>query len=116
MTRLSHVRGLAWHGRRHRFPARARACDADAGHNGSARIEAALDYLHGRVLLTGEVVANDVAYRDGFDVGRVVVGDASRQTGAGRDHEFMTDAAAYPEIEQAMGSALMRCVFPEAKC
>lgn len=142
---------------------------ADAGDDGSARIEAALDHLHGRVLLTGEVVANDVAYRAGFDVGRVVVGDASRQLVLGVYNEFMTvdqgdtrlatfpdliaamdpasgdplavaemmpgtavllmaashrhlplgagvfDAAAYPEIEAAMGTALMRYVFPEAE-
>jgi DUF917 family protein len=46
----------------------------------------AVDFLKGRVLVQAEVSENSVAYRDGFDVGTVRVGDVT----LGVYNEFMT--------------------------
>ncbi len=45
----------------------------DAGSSGDAVIEAILRQTRGRILVQGEVLANSVAYKDGFDVGQVTV-------------------------------------------
>jgi DUF917 family protein len=134
----------------------------DAGDSGGARIAAALACLDGQVLVRGKVASNDVIYRDGFDIGRVVVREGPRELTLGVYNEFMAvdeagrrlatfpdliacldpdsgdplaiaellpetevilmiashqkiplgagvfDAAAYPEIEQAMNIELLR--------
>ncbi|MBA2933543.1 DUF917 family protein [Sphingomonas sp. CGMCC 1.13654] len=57
---------------------------------GIGRIEAATRFLSGENLLTGTVTANDVAYRDGFDVGYVTVSHGTRSVRLGVFNEFMT--------------------------
>ena len=50
------------------------------------KLQGAVDYLKGSVLVEGTVAENDVAYRDGFDVGRIKVGDVT----LGVYNEYMT--------------------------
>lgn len=57
---------------------------------GASRIKAAADFMKGDVLVTGTVIKNDVAYRDGFDVGEVHVSDGTRTIRLGVFNEFMT--------------------------
>ena len=57
---------------------------------GMARIEAAVRHLQGSVLAVGEVTANTVAYRDGFDVGHVTVRDGNGELALGVYNELMT--------------------------
>jgi uncharacterized protein len=40
-------------------------------------LKGAVDYLKGSVLVEGTVAENDVVYRDGFDVGRIRIGDVT---------------------------------------
>ncbi len=56
---------------------------------GAARIRAASEFLHGETH-TGEVASNDVAYRDGFDVGRVSIRTPRGLLVLGVYNEFMT--------------------------
>ncbi|HET7672157.1 MAG TPA: DUF917 family protein [Burkholderiales bacterium] len=51
-----------------------------------ARVAAAADFLKGSVLVEGEVAENSVAYREGFDIGAMRVGDVT----LGVYNEFMT--------------------------
>ncbi|MDH7809617.1 MULTISPECIES: DUF917 family protein [unclassified Rhizobium] len=57
---------------------------------GSARIRAAADFMKGDVLVTGTVLENSVVYRNGFDVGRLVISDGAREIVLGIYNEFMT--------------------------
>lgn len=57
---------------------------------GSLRVDAAVRKLNGRILCEGTVVDNDVGYRDGFDVGTVMVRDGARTVALGVYNEFMT--------------------------
>lgn len=57
---------------------------------GPARTAAAAAFMGGEVLITGEVAENTVAYRDGFDVGRLVVSDGATEVVLGVYNEFMT--------------------------
>jgi DUF917 family protein len=111
---------------------------AGAGSSGARRIEAALACLNGEVLMEGEIASNDVAYHNGFDVGRVVVrqarqrdiggGDAGREVSLGVYNEFMTvdevfvdeaasvQAAAAPDVaveRLATFPDLIACMDPE---
>jgi DUF917 family protein len=54
------------------------------------RIEAIVEFLHGELLLEGEVVENTVAYSGGFDVGRMRVRAARREAMLGIYNEYMT--------------------------
>lgn len=72
---------------------------------GVARVDAAVAHLDGDLLDVGSVYANDVAYRDGFDVGSIVVQGASQRLILGVYNEYMTvvDAdgrrlAAFPDL------------------
>ena len=44
---------------------------------GAARVKAAVDYLGGEVIVSGEVLWNTVEYRDGCDTGTIRVGDVT---------------------------------------
>lgn len=59
------------------------------GASGPSRIRAAADYLKGETH-SGEVVANEVAYRNGFDVGRVSVRCVRGMLVLGVYNELMT--------------------------
>ncbi len=63
--------------------------DAMLAASGPARIRAASEFLKGETL-SGEVTANDAAYRDGFDIGRVSVRTARGLLVLGVYNEFMT--------------------------
>lgn len=75
-----------------------------------ARIDAALRFSKGRLLAEGSVVANSVAYGEGFDVGSVTVRCAStgRQVSLGVCNEFMLAdidgkrVATFPDLLAAM--------------
>ncbi len=56
----------------------------------SARVDAVVRHLRAEVLCEGDVVSNDVVYRDGFDVGTVTVRDSRRTITLGVYNEFMT--------------------------
>jgi DUF917 family protein len=56
----------------------------------SARAGAIAEFLKGDVLVVGDVVDNDVAYADGFDVGRITVRGPSGKFVLGVYNEFMT--------------------------
>lgn len=58
--------------------------------SGGAKLEAALGFSKGRVLALGNVVGNTVAYKDGFDVGNVVVRGSSGEVSFGVCNEFMS--------------------------
>jgi hypothetical protein len=81
-----------------------------ASASGNARVEAALAYTRGRLLAEGEVVANTVSYREGFDVGAVTVRCATRREDVtlGVCNEFMTAEAGgeriatFPDLIAAM--------------
>jgi DUF917 family protein len=78
---------------------------------GNGRVATAAAHLHGRVLCEGEVLGNDVAYREGFDVGRVLVKDGARQLALGVFNEFMTAErdgerlAAFPDLIASLDPA-----------
>ncbi|WP_131120164.1 DUF917 family protein [Lichenihabitans psoromatis] len=57
---------------------------------GYARVAAAAKFMGGETLITGTVTENSVGYRDGFDVGRLVVSDETSQLTIGVFNEFMT--------------------------
>lgn len=57
---------------------------------GSARIRAAAEFMKGDLLITGTVRENSVVYQNGFDLGRVVVSDGTREVVLGVYNEFMT--------------------------
>lgn len=57
---------------------------------GIERIRAAAVFVQGEVVLIGQVTQNGVAYRDGFDVGRIVVSGSARSVALGVYNEFMT--------------------------
>jgi len=63
--------------------------DAMLAASGAARVNAASDFLKGETF-GGEVAANDVAYRDGFDVGRVSIRTPRGLLVLGVCNEFMT--------------------------
>jgi uncharacterized protein len=96
-----------------------------AGPSGQARVEAALRFTKGRLLASGRVVANTVAYRDGFDVGTVTVRSASSgsEVKLGVCNEFMMAEvdgqriATFPDLMAAMdphtGEALAISELPE---
>jgi len=65
--------------------------DALLAAHGAARIEAAAAFLKGAIH-AGEVLANDVVYRAGFDVGRVSMRTARGLLVLGVYNEFMTAA------------------------
>ena len=81
-----------------------------AGPSGLARMDAALQFTRGRMLATGRVVSNTVAYREGFDVGTVTVRSDStqREIRLGVCNEFMlaeSDGeriATFPDLMAAM--------------
>lgn len=97
----------------------------DAGATGAAKVEAALRFTKGRVLAEGQVVANTVAYSEGFDVGTVTL----RGTAGGSDvvlgvcNEFMMAQAqgqriaTFPDLIAAMdprtGEVLAISELPE---
>jgi len=58
--------------------------------NGSDRIRATTEFLHGEVLVSGEVVSNTVKYGNGFDLGQMVVRGNGREVRLGVLNEFMT--------------------------
>jgi len=58
--------------------------------SGAERIRAAADFMKGVVLVTGTVRENNVVYQDGFDVGRMVISDGTREIVLGVYNEFMT--------------------------
>jgi DUF917 family protein len=96
-----------------------------AGPSGQAKAEAALQFTRGRLLVSGRVVANTVAYREGFDVGTVTVrGDSGgSEITLGVCNEFMmADAggkriATFPDLMAAMdprsGEVLAISELPE---
>jgi len=96
-----------------------------AGPSGLAKMEAALQFTRGRMLVTGRVVSNTVAYREGFDVGTVTVrGDpGDRQIELGVCNEFMMAeadgerVATFPDLMAAMdpqtGEVLAISELPE---
>lgn len=57
---------------------------------GPARIAAAARAMSGEVLVTGTVTENSVAYRDGFDIGRLVVESDGARVELGVFNEYMT--------------------------
>ena len=57
---------------------------------GPARMRATADFVKGDILVTGKVVANDVAYSAGFDVGHITVKDGMSNIVLGVFNEFMT--------------------------
>ena len=57
---------------------------------GPACIMAAGEFMGGATLVTGTVTENTVRYRDGFDVGRLVVSSGETQLTLGVFNEFMT--------------------------
>jgi DUF917 family protein len=61
-----------------------------AGRSGGARLEAAIAFTRGRMLAIGEVVANTVAYKEGFDVGHIVVRGGGGDLVLGVYNEFMS--------------------------
>jgi len=63
--------------------------DAMLAASGAARVQAASDFLEG-VTYSGEVSANDVAYREGFEVGKVSVRTPRGLLVLGVYNEFMT--------------------------
>lgn len=63
--------------------------DAMLAKSGTAQIDAAAEYLNGSSY-SGEVVANDVAYRDGFDVGKLSIRTPRGVLVLGVYNEFMT--------------------------
>nr|WP_256436248.1 DUF917 family protein [Ensifer sp. ENS05] len=74
---------------------------------GADRVAAAANFMGGEVLVSGTVTENSVAYGNGFDVGRIVVSDGTREVVLGVYNEFMTAdlngrrAATFPDM---MGS------------
>jgi DUF917 family protein len=56
---------------------------------GARRVAATADFLKGEVI-TGTIVANDVAYSAGFDVGRIIVRGGDSVITLGIYNEFMT--------------------------
>lgn len=71
---------------------------------GPDRVRATIDFLGGELLVEGEVVANDVTYGGGFDLGRMVVRGAKGEATLGVYNEFMTAdmdgsrAATFPDM------------------
>jgi uncharacterized protein len=71
---------------------------------GPDRVRATIDFLGGELLVEGEVVANDVTYGGGFDLGRMVVRGANGEATLGVYNEFMTAdiggkrAATFPDM------------------
>src|SRR5688572_16193891 len=57
---------------------------------GTSRIEAAAAFLRGEVLVVGEVTNNTVTYREGFDIGQVVVRNGGPELALGVYNELMT--------------------------
>ncbi|WP_426437015.1 DUF917 family protein [Bradyrhizobium genosp. P] len=57
--------------------------------SGAQRVRATADFIKGEVLVVGKVVANDVAYTAGFDVGRITVRDDAGEVTLGVFNEFM---------------------------
>lgn len=57
---------------------------------GAPRIVAAAAHMRGEVLVTGTVIENSVTYANGFDCGRMVVSDGTREVSLGVFNEFMT--------------------------
>jgi DUF917 family protein len=90
----------------------------EAGSSADAVVEAILRQTRGRVLVQGEVVANTVAYREGFDVGQVTVraSTGAAQVTLGVCNEYMlaendgTRVATFPDLmatlDPATGSVL----------
>jgi DUF917 family protein len=82
----------------------------EAGAAAPARIEAALRFSRGQLLVHGTVVANSVSYGEGFDVGTVTVRDAEtgKEVALGVCNEFMTAendghrVATFPDLIAAM--------------
>ncbi|MFJ1254122.1 DUF917 family protein [Cupriavidus sp. CuC1] len=64
----------------------------DAGASASARLAAAVAFTKGQVLAVGPVLANTVAYRDGFDIGQLTVRceQSKKDIVFGVCNEFMT--------------------------
>jgi hypothetical protein len=85
----------------------------DAGSSGDAVIEAILRSTRGRILVQGEVVANTVAYREGFDVGQVTVraSTGSTEVTLGVCNEYMfaqsdgTRVASFPDLMATLDPA-----------
>jgi uncharacterized protein len=57
---------------------------------GPGRVQAAAAFLRGELLASGEVVSNDVNYRDGFDVGTMRVSGPGGEIVLGIYNEYMT--------------------------
>lgn len=97
----------------------------EGGSSGREKLNAALRFSKGRLLVAGKVVANTVAYRDGFDVGSVTVrSDASgSEVRLGVCNEFMLAEAdgkriaTFPDLMAAMdpktGEVLAISEMPE---
>ncbi|MGD9944565.1 MAG: DUF917 family protein [Burkholderiaceae bacterium] len=81
-----------------------------AGAQAGAALREAIAFSRGRLLVDGRVVRNDVAYREGFDVGQVVVADAGSgaETVLGVCNEWMTAevgarrVATFPDLLASM--------------
>ena len=58
--------------------------------NGTDRVQAAIEFLGGTLLLQGEVSANTVTYGGGFDLGQMTVRGASGEVVLGIYNEYMT--------------------------
>jgi uncharacterized protein len=95
-----------------------------AAPSGPAKLDAALQFTKGRLLVSGRVASNTVAYREGFDVGTVTVRDpASREIKLGVCNEFMMAeadgrrVATFPDLMAAMdphtGEVLAISELPE---
>lgn len=61
-----------------------------AAEGGQPRVAAAGTFMGGVTLITGTVTGNTVVYREGFDVGRLIVDDGASQLTLGVFNEFMT--------------------------
>ena len=60
------------------------------GAGGAQRVEAAVEFLGGALLLAGKVAHNSVAYDGGFDLGRIVVRGKGGEVVLGIYNEYMT--------------------------
>jgi uncharacterized protein len=58
--------------------------------NGADRVQAAVEFLGGTLLLQGEVSANTVTYGGGFDLGQMTVRGATGEAVLGIYNEYMT--------------------------
>jgi DUF917 family protein len=60
------------------------------GADGAGRVQSAVEFLGGTLLLQGEVTSNTVAYAGGFDLGRMTIRGKSGEAVLGIYNEYMT--------------------------